>query len=72
MKNVTGSKTMTPLTLTEKEMAERLGVTTEALQKMRMRSPMSVPPYIKWGNRVRYTESRVEAWLYQREKDSRK
>jgi excisionase family DNA binding protein len=43
------------------ETAEYLGVTVNALAKMRWDG--SGPPYVKIGRRVRYRRSDVDAWL---------
>jgi predicted DNA-binding transcriptional regulator AlpA len=49
--------------LTERELAERLGVTIHTVRRWRYLSPPQGPPVRKLGRAVRYSVAEVEAWL---------
>ncbi|MGO2937974.1 MAG: helix-turn-helix transcriptional regulator [Glutamicibacter arilaitensis] len=54
--------------LTPAQLAERFGMTKEALAQMRYRG--NGPRFIKLGGRqVRYSEADVQAWLDQQTRD---
>jgi len=59
-----------PLTLTEKEMAIKLGMTYAALACARNRNPRNVPPHIRIGDRVCYRLDRLSQWLDDKEREA--
>lgn len=54
--------------MTSRDLAERLGCTPAALE--RMRAERRGPSFLKIGALVRYSESDVEAWLETRRRSS--
>lgn len=46
---------------TERELAERLGISYRTLQQKRSRG--GGPPYVKFGHTVRYITVEVDEWL---------
>lgn len=50
------------LLLSQKEAAEYLGTTVKSLNSLRYLG-RSTLPYIRWGNRIKYRKSDLDAWV---------
>jgi hypothetical protein len=62
---------MTPLTLTEKEMAEQLRVHPDTLCRRRVKNPKSVPPWFKdAGGDIRYITAEITNWMMEQRKQT--
>lgn len=46
-------------------LARRLGLSVTTIERLRAKSSPAIPPHIKVGNSIRYSEEYVEQWIKQ-------
>lgn len=60
-----------PGALTTDEAAQRLGVSSSLLEKLRVYSPEKSPPFIRIGRAIRYRPGDLDAWAASRTEGER-
>ena len=56
------NETSITILLNQKEAAEYLGTTVKSLNSLRYLGHSTLP-YIRWGNRIKYRKSDLDAWI---------